>query len=1160
MSFARPSRSDVSRSLGGQFDDMRVDPPQTPARARPSDVDSRGGSGSQAGSSSQATKRKRPQNDEDDVVPAYIKSIRMNNFMCHNDKIVPLQPRMNLISGVNGSGKSATVVALSICLGAKGKDTNRADTLSDFIGTYANQAILEVKIAIHPSNAVHLGDYELKGDLLVTRTLRKSGQNELKISLCHGDDPRNMTVTKISPGRGRAKPSDDLKYIMDQLNIQVDNPIQVMHQDKTKTFLASAQSDKFNKYYELFSRATGLQELAEQLDETRQCMVQVDDEMASMKQALEAFIKDKFVPAETEYKETEEMRNCSEKISRLKIELMWINVREQEEALAANEDELVAARDKLSDYLLREDAARDLLASCNEKRLQTSEEVKNFVVREKEVSQRVSESKKRHLEAAAALRKAELSRQQCVKDVDGEKREIQKLKASREDMLMQADRARAEKQGRSVSCLRELETTLGELAAKRQQAGSDLDQKSQELEVCKQEVDDAKSQLKDHKGDLDRANRDLTTLKNSSVSKLGLFGGPNVEKIADAVGRNASKFQGSVIGPVGKYIKVKDEDAQWRMALADAVNIKTCQTYLVDNQRDSETLKALVGSLRLQGAANQAPSFRANKDHFEGADVHGPEKTLWDVIDIAHPDPEARRCIGNFLIDAAKVNELRLCDGYDAARANTDTSRPLRTVTLPNGVRHTPSRDSYYIDGTDRTRKMWIRGKATGSTPVRHNDIFPVDLASAERDVEGKIVGLKKEAERAEGEVRRAEQEMGVKRKGAADAKKLVFDIGQEMSKVEKKKAEEEAKEQQDEEAEYMVEVGVVERELLKRQEDVDKKEQEALPALDEEVEKQKELASEAEKVFKEAKKEADKIEEDAKSLKKNDVEVNKGKNDAERDLVRLEQKIATKRKDIEEKDQAKRHKEGELETSMEAMSDVGDKVDTDRSRREVSKEIDGLSKHLEKRQQQSSKRADEVSRRYKEALVRKEAQEKACGEYEGLMKGLMEGWKHRNKRRKVRQREVGLHVGTLFDDLLGVKNFSGRLVLDHKGHTMQPVVYTSRGHGRRGGDPEVGKTKELSGGERSISTLCLVLALAQASETPLVVLDEFDVFMDEANRATSLLILVNQRRHEASQTILVSPHSTAILPDAPDIHKFKMPPIDRGQRVLTSQSEASQA
>ena len=46
----------------------------------------------------------------------------------------------------------------------------------------------------------------------------------------------------------------------------------------------------------------------------------------------------------------------------------------------------------------------------------------------------------------------------------------------------------------------------------------------------------------------------------------------------------------------------------------------------------------------------------------------------------------------------------------------------------------------------------------------------------------------------------------------------------------------------------------------------------------------------------------------------------------------------------------------------------------------------------------------------------------------------------------------------------------------------------------------------------RSYGRLCLVLALKEATQTPFLALDEFDVFMDERNRKVSLMTLCQVR------------------------------------------------
>ena len=53
--------------------------------------------------------------------------------MCHRKLSINFNRNVNFINGHNGSGKSAILVALQICLGARAHITHRGNKLGDLI-------------------------------------------------------------------------------------------------------------------------------------------------------------------------------------------------------------------------------------------------------------------------------------------------------------------------------------------------------------------------------------------------------------------------------------------------------------------------------------------------------------------------------------------------------------------------------------------------------------------------------------------------------------------------------------------------------------------------------------------------------------------------------------------------------------------------------------------------------------------------------------------------------------------------------------------------------------------------------------------------------------------------------------------------------------------
>ena len=84
----------------------------------------------------QAVQRKLAQQATARNTPAdngIIEEIRCTNFMCHEHLTVGLGPLINFIIGHNGSGKSAVLTAITLCLGGRATTTNRGQSLKNFI-------------------------------------------------------------------------------------------------------------------------------------------------------------------------------------------------------------------------------------------------------------------------------------------------------------------------------------------------------------------------------------------------------------------------------------------------------------------------------------------------------------------------------------------------------------------------------------------------------------------------------------------------------------------------------------------------------------------------------------------------------------------------------------------------------------------------------------------------------------------------------------------------------------------------------------------------------------------------------------------------------------------------------------------------------------------
>ncbi|PHH83875.1 hypothetical protein CDD83_2881 [Cordyceps sp. RAO-2017] len=190
---------------------------------------------------------------------------------------------------------------------------------------------------------------------------------------------------------------------------------------------------------------------------------------------------------------------------------------------------------------------------------------------------------------------------------------------------------------------------------------------------------------------------------------------------------------------------------------------------------------------------------------------------------------------------------------------------------------------------------------------------------------------------------------------------------------------------------------------------------------------------------------------------------------------------------------------------------------------RSIEKKYERIGEQLAQRErrigatdQQIYDRANEARTKYEDVMI----QTRHVDETIASLKRAIE---HRLHLWRQFQRQISARVRIQFNYLLSERGFRGKIDLDHRARKV--VIHIEPDETRKSSSGR--NTKTLSGGEKSFSSICMLLSVWEAIGSPIRCLDEFDVFMDNVNRAISTNMLVDAARRSVSrQYILITPNA----------------------------------
>lgn len=505
-----------------------------------------------------------------------LEQVVVTNFMCHTKLEVKFGPHINFIIGHNGSGKSAVLTAITLCLGGKATSTNRGQNLKAFIKEGTDQATLQVRIKNQGDGAYRHDEY---GDsIIVERFFNAHGTSGFKLK---NRDGRIVSTKRL-----------ELDDITDYYALQLDNPVNVLTQDMSRQFLAgSTATDK----YKFFIKGVQL----EQLDQDY-CVL--GDSLDSTEQELErsqeaCLIKrQKQDDARKKYEQSRASTNLRERIKAVRRQMAWVQVEGVEKDLNKKKEDVTRAERRIAkcqqDYEQKSNAYDEACQASDEAAAQVSalqEEQPSLTGRFDEAKARFDQVKSQMLEMQHQFRNAR-------SELDSHQ---QRLKRAQD--AVQAEQQRladvgGEAEVAKTAELQQAETTLAEA----RQAIDDHGPKIQQLQRDDKEAKNAyensekfrQAKVQDVRQGESRLN-DLTRGGHSDPWK-GFM--PNMETLVKSIARE-TRFKKKPVGPLGKHVRLLKPD--WSSILESYCG-NSLNGFAVTCQEDQRLLADMMRRNRCQ--------------------------------------------------------------------------------------------------------------------------------------------------------------------------------------------------------------------------------------------------------------------------------------------------------------------------------------------------------------------------------------------------------------------------------------------------------------------------------------------------------------------------------------------------------------------------------
>ncbi|KAG8954943.1 Structural maintenance of chromosomes protein 6 [Tulasnella sp. 424] len=794
--------------------------------------------------------------------------------------------------------------------------------------------------------------------------------------------------------------------------------------------------------------------------------------------------------AETKLSEAHKARGQKDRLQALKHELAWAHVAGKYEQLSAERDELHQLEKHPAKYRTKADEAQAKIDELTDK----SKALEEQLTADKEENDKYQEERK---VVQDQIRRNAMKIQECQGDeqeinqgMDNTQKLIDELEKKIEAESLKLQRDDAAKRQQILDQLGEV---VSSMTAKEEEFQA-LGQEKQELET---RARDLREQLKQANGDRTKVQQQLQEvqgwqrrIQDQQRNKLNAFG-TNIDRVLQDI--QNTRWQGSTppIGPLGRYVSLKDG------------------TY--------------------------PPIVIAERDIFDYSQGLPQDSSIVTPLHVLECSDE---WVSRILINAHSLERIGLTRNREEAdrMAERDVGRVFWSA---DQFKVTKFRDGGFssqgmpsMKGTDRRRQLFAGQDTAGQLR---------DAEERERQCHHQLDVISKEIAKANAALHDADQRRNrILNQGRA--------IHQEKSKLqrEKERLEELSREEAPQEVaglEAVRDDHVRQKEEFKASFKIVYERRLQLDAenkpLLETAKRLREHLDRANEVKQRIHAEMSKLFDQTVQAKSNHKHYRDKLAEAERNVTAHQEKLAIT--------------EEEYTTWHAKASEYCAEVMNPRNASQVRKEVEALEKAVKQRERRQGASVDEMEAecvRTKRALEKTNAAIKGLEEMahklEFAVKVRIETW-------HTFRRNIALRTKVQFGYHLSVRSFTGHLQFDHVKSTLNLSVMTAD-QAQAQGTQRAKEARSLSGGEKSYTQVCLLLALWESVGCPIRCLDEFDVFLDAPNRGICMNLLAEAAKSsEAKQYFFITPLDTGsfIKPDPPVVKISQMKEPNRDPRAL---------